>query len=220
MRQWKGCLSQLPIGRCQSPLILSIAIAPRPLPTCRCPSDVARQQLPIGHCPSAVARRLLTVGRCPSAVARRPLPISHHPSAIAHRLLPIGPYQSAVAHWPLPVGRCPSAIAHSPLLICRCPSPLTVAVYPSPLSFVKRNFLWRWDSEAIFFLLSFVIIFSWRWDSETFFSFCLLSTWRRELGDGTVWHFFVVFLSSSISCRCCQKKLSHDFRTQQHLSSP
>jgi hypothetical protein len=130
MRQWKGCLSQLPIGRCQSPLILSIAIAPRPLPTCRCPSDVARQPLPVGHCPSAVAR---------------------------------------------------SAIAHSPLLIGRCPSPFTVAVYPSPLSFVKRNFLWRWDIEANFFLLSFVRIFSLRWDSKTFFLFVFC-----QHGDGSV----------------------------------
>ena len=69
------------------------------------------------------------------------------------------------------------------------------------LSFVKRNFLWRWDSEAIFFLLSFVRIFSWRWDSETFFSFCLLSTWRRERGDGTVWQFYfcLFFITHKLS---------------------
>ena len=171
------------------PLPLSITIAHRPLPVGCCLSAIAHLPFPISRCPLVVAHRPLPVSycRCPSAIARRPLPVGRCPSAVARRPLPVGCCPSAVAHWLSPVGRCPLAIARSPLLVGRCPSPLTVAIYPSPLSFVKRNFLWRWDSEANFFLLSFVRIFSWRWDSETFFSFCLLSTWRRERGDGTVW---------------------------------
>ena len=40
-------------------------------------------------------------------------------------------------------------------------------------------------------------IFGWRQNSEVFFSCCVLSTWGWELGDGTVWKFFLSFYFTS-----------------------
>ena len=182
---------------------LPITVAHRPLPVaidivhCYCPSAIAHLQLPVWCCPSAVARRPLPIGRWPLAVAHRPLPISHHPSAIARRPLPIGPYQSAVTRRPSPIRHYSSAVAHHPWLLPfihhRCLLSKEIfygdeTVRQIFLVVFCQNFFMEMGQWDIFFFLSFVNMTkgAWRWDSVTIF--------------------FVVFLSSSVSCLCCKKK--------------
>ena len=145
--------------------------------------------------------------RLPITVAHRPLPVAidivhcYCPSAIAHLPLPVWCCPSAVARRPLPIGRCP--FGHRPFAITHRPLPITLHCCRLSITvvFCQKKFFMEMKQWGKFFLLSFVRIFSWRWDSETFFSFCLLSTWRRERGDGTVWQFYfcLFFITSKLS---------------------
>ncbi len=87
------------------------------------------------------------------------------------------------------------------------------------LSFVKRSlflvvfcqkkFFMEMGQWRNFFLVVFCQNFLWRRDSETCFSFCLLSTWRQERGDGTVWQFFCCLFVIIRKLSLLSKKIYH-----------